>query len=328
MKGPICILGLVAGSFASDLGVLILTQGVAYGLGFLIFYYPILSMVNEYWITRRGMAYGILCGASGISGTTMPFVLQALLTRYGYRITLRAVAVALTLLTGPLIPLLKGRVPSSSAQVGSHRWNWTFFRSPLFWVYSISNLLQGFGYFFPALYLPSYASSLGLSSKSGALFLALMSIFQVGGQFVFGLLSDRKVPLDVLASVSTVVAATACFAIWRLAQSLPVLLIFAILYGFFGAGFTATWARMSMSVTEDEIAGPIVFSLLNFGKGVGNVLAGPIGGALLASGSGVMGAKAEAEYRWIVVFTGTCMFASAGMIWLGQLKHLRLLNSE
>jgi hypothetical protein len=43
----------------------------------------------------------------------MPFVLQALLSRYGYRTTLRAVAVALTLLTGPLIPLLKGRVPSS-----------------------------------------------------------------------------------------------------------------------------------------------------------------------------------------------------------------------
>ncbi|KEQ68865.1 hypothetical protein M436DRAFT_67779 [Aureobasidium namibiae CBS 147.97] len=90
-RQPICILGLIAGSFASNLGILILTQGVAYGLGFLIFYYPILSMVNEYWITDRGMAYGILCGASGISGTTMPFKLQALLERYGYRITLRAV---------------------------------------------------------------------------------------------------------------------------------------------------------------------------------------------------------------------------------------------
>lgn len=286
-------------------------------------------MVNEYWITRRGMAYGILCGASGISGTTMPFVLQALLERYGYRITLRAVAVALTLLTGPLIPLLKGRVPSSPGQrVFTHRWNWTFFRSPLFWVYSISNLLQGFGYFFPSLYLPSYASSIGLGTKSGALLLALMSIFQVGGQFVFGLLSDRKVPLNVLASISTVMAAVACFAIWRLAESLPVLLVFAIIYGFFGAGFTATWARMSMSITDDDTAGPIVFSLLNFGKGIGNVLAGPIGGALITADPGVMGSKERIEYRWVVVFTGTCMFASAGMIWARQLKHLRLLKSE
>ncbi|KAF5015229.1 hypothetical protein F66182_13513 [Fusarium sp. NRRL 66182] len=80
---PICIAGLVLGSFASTLETLILTQGVAYGVGFLIFYYPILSMVNEYWITRRGMAYGILCGASGVSGSVMPFVLHALLGKYG-----------------------------------------------------------------------------------------------------------------------------------------------------------------------------------------------------------------------------------------------------
>jgi len=226
-----------------------------------------------------------------------------------------------------LIPLLKSRVPSSPGQrVSTHRWDWTFFRSPLFWVYSISNMLQGFGYFFPSLYLPSYASSVGLGNKSGVLLLALMSIFQVGGQFVFGLLSDRKVPLDVLASVSTVMAAIACFAIWRLAESLPVLLVFAIIYGFFGAGFTATWARMSMSITDDDTAGPIVFSLLNFGKGVGNVLAGPIGGALMAD-AGAVGGKGRGDYRWVVVFTGTCMFASAGMIWLGQLKHLRLLKS-
>jgi hypothetical protein len=78
-------------------------------------------MVNEYWVVRRGMAYGILCGASGLSGTVMPFMIQALLTRYGYRTALRAVAVALALLTGPLIPLLEGRLPSSSGQTATHR---------------------------------------------------------------------------------------------------------------------------------------------------------------------------------------------------------------
>ena len=35
-----------------------------YGIGFLIFYYPILSFVNEFWIERRGMAYGILPSGS------------------------------------------------------------------------------------------------------------------------------------------------------------------------------------------------------------------------------------------------------------------------
>ncbi|GAD97227.1 hypothetical protein FG11573.1 [Paecilomyces variotii No. 5] len=299
---PICIAGLVLGSFASTLEVLILTQGVAYGLGFLIFYYPILSMVNEYWVARRGMAYGVLCGASGVSMSVMPFVLQALLAKYGYRTTLRAVAAALTLLTGPLIPFLKGRLPPSQRS-NIPKINWTFFRSPLFWVYSVSNVLQGLGYFFPSLYLPSYASSLELGSKSGAILLALMSVCQVVGQFVFGLLSDHKVPLNILACLSTIVAAMACLTMWRLAQSLPVLIVFAIVYGFFGAGFTAIWARMSTAITDDLTAGPIVFSLLNFGKGIGNVLAGPVGG-FLVSRSKSAGSPSALSYRWVIVFTG------------------------
>ena len=64
---PLCLLGLVAGSFARTLATLIVTQGVMYGVGFTVFYYPIISMVNEYWSARRGMAYGILCSASGVS---------------------------------------------------------------------------------------------------------------------------------------------------------------------------------------------------------------------------------------------------------------------
>ncbi|KAF7593844.1 hypothetical protein BBP40_010779 [Aspergillus hancockii] len=252
------------------------------------------------------MAYGVLCGASGVSGCVMPFVLQALLAKYGYQTTLRAMAVALASLTGPLIPLLKDRLPPSE-RASISKITWTFFRSPLFWVYPVSNLLQGFGYIFPSLYLPSYASSLGLGGKSGALLLALMSLCQVGGQFVFGLLSDHKVPLNVLACLSTIVAAISCLTMWRLSQSLPGLIVFAIVYGFFGAGFTAIWARMSTAITDDVTAGPIVFSLLNFGKGIGNVLVGPAGG-FLVSNSKSTGTPSSLSYRWVIVFTGVCMF--------------------
>lgn len=113
-----------------------------------------------------------------------PLTLQALLHKYGHRTTLRGVAVFLFVLTGPLIPLLQGR-PGQQHNVGL-RTGWTFLRTRLFWIYTISNLLMGLGYFFPALFLPSYASAVGLSSSKGALLLALMSVAQVAGQFTFG----------------------------------------------------------------------------------------------------------------------------------------------
>ncbi|KAI1171094.1 major facilitator superfamily domain-containing protein [Nemania sp. FL0916] len=315
----ICIAGLALGSFASNLASLILTQGVAYGLGFLILYYPILSMVNEFWITRRGMAYGLLCGASGLSGSVMPFVLQLLLAKYGYKTTLRAVAVGLAVLTAPFLPFLKGRLPLSEQAVP--RTDWSFFQSALFWVYSVSNILQGLGYFFPSLYLPSYAVSLGLGSQVGAILLAIMSVSQVAGQFIFGLLSDRRASVNTLACLSTVMAAVASLTLWRLAQSLTPLVVFAVIYGFFAAGFTATWARMSTAITDDAKAGPFVFCLMNFGKGIGNVLAGPIGGLLISIPES-NGTLSSLPYYWVTVFTGVSMFASALTISIRYSKYL------
>ncbi|KAF5970366.1 monocarboxylate transporter 2 [Fusarium coicis] len=112
-----------------------------------------------------------------------------------------------------------------------------------------------------------------------------MSVSHVTGQFAFGYLSDRKIPLDILASSSTMMAAVTTVTMWRLPGCFSVLIGYTILYGFFGAGFTAIWARMSTTITDDATAGPIVFGLLNLGKGVKNVLTGPIGGLLVHDNS-------------------------------------------
>jgi MFS family permease len=308
---PLCILGLVAGSFANTLGTLLLTQGVMYGVGFIIFYYPILSMVDEFWIRKRGMAYGLLCSASGVSGAVMPLIIQALLRRYGHQTTLRAVAVALVVLTGPLIPLLRGR--EGQQHTSNLRTDWNFLEKPLFWIYMLSNVFMGMGYFFPALYLPSYASLLGLSSTKGALLLTLMSIAQVLGQFTFGYVSDKKVPINGLIVASSSIAAIITFSLWGLARSLAPLACFAVVYGFFGAGYTAMWARMVMTISDEPSASQAIFGLFCAGKGVGNVLAGPISAGLLRA-SGGSGGYGLGIYQAVVIFTGVCLLLSAGSL--------------
>lgn len=308
---PLCILSLVAGSFANSLGTLMLSQGVLYGIGFILFYYPILSMVDEYWIRRRGMAYGMLCSASGVSGAVAPLTLQALLHKYGHRMTLRGVAVFLFALTGPLIPLLKGR-PGHQQNVAL-KTDWAFLRTRLFWIYSTSNLLMGLGYFFPALYLPSFASAIGLSTSKSALLLALMSIAQVAGQFTFGYLSDKRTSVNTLITVSASVGAIATLGAWGLARSIAPLVLFALHYGFFGAGYTAMWARMVTAVSEKPSAAQAIFGMFNFGKGVGNIAAGPISAGLLRWSSGD-GGYGLGTYKAVVLFTGVCLLLSAGSL--------------
>ena len=308
---PLCIGGLVAGSFADRLPTLIFTQGVMYGVGFIIFYYPILTMVDEYWVRRRGMAYGLLCSASGASGTVMPLMLQALLKRFGYRTTLRAMAVMLVVLTGPLIPLLKGRVRHQTSS--SPRSDWSFLKKPLFWTYSVSNLFMGLGYFFPGLYLPSYATSLGIGGTKAALLLTLMSLAQVGGQFTFGYLSDKKLSVTALMTISLTVSAVATFSAWGAAHSLVPLIFFALLYGFFGTGYTAMWARMVTAVSEEPSSHQAMFGLFNAGKGIGNVLAGPTSAGLLKM-SNDTGGYANGIYKSVVIFTGVCLLLSVGSL--------------
>lgn len=195
---PICLGGLLAASFATTIGGLIATQGVMYGAAFIILTYPILSMIDEWWILRKGMALGLISSASGAAGSFMPFVTSALLQRYGYQITLRAIAIAMALLTAPLLPFLKGRLPISETNTMA-KTNWSFLSKPLFWVFGLSTLVQGLGFFLPALWLPTYATSVGLSTTQGALILAVMSVSQLLGQFSFGFLTDKQISVSTLA---------------------------------------------------------------------------------------------------------------------------------
>ncbi|KAL8627062.1 hypothetical protein Q9189_007230 [Teloschistes chrysophthalmus] len=77
------VLSLIAASFATTLGVLIATQGVIYTVGITILYWPVMSMMSEWFVKKRGLAFGIFTAATGLSGIIMPFALAALLDRMG-----------------------------------------------------------------------------------------------------------------------------------------------------------------------------------------------------------------------------------------------------
>jgi MFS family permease len=150
-----CIASLIAASFATKVWHLIVTQGIAYGVGFLVLYYALLSMLNEWFVQRRGLAYGVLFAAAGISGTGLPFLIQVLLQRYGFAATLRSYAVALLVLIGPTLPFCRGRHSYSAADRPSRTVEWTILKNPIFWAFSFSNLFQGLAFYLPGIYLPS-----------------------------------------------------------------------------------------------------------------------------------------------------------------------------
>ncbi|KAL8728858.1 MAG: hypothetical protein Q9166_005098 [cf. Caloplaca sp. 2 TL-2023] len=317
----ISIIGLVAASFAPDFGTLVATQGVIFGMGVLIMYYPIFSMLNEWFVDRRGLALGIFCAATGVSGLFYPFVLEVLLNRYGPALTLRVSAITLTLLCGPVLPLLKGRYPTSHLEALPEN-DYSFFKMPLFYIFSLVALFQGLGFYFPLIYLPSYATSLGMSDHIGALLLVVCGFAQMLGQITFGYFSDlrikrfwsdKRMPVEILAFVSPLVSGIAILGLWGIASSIPMLVLFALVYGVFAGGFVVLWARMGTTLSTSPSVALITLSAFACEKGVGSVVTGPISSALLTIEVST-NEYGLGRFKNIVLYSGICMMASAAIM--------------
>ncbi|PGH36576.1 hypothetical protein GX50_00613 [[Emmonsia] crescens] len=300
----ICVLSLVWASFANSVPELIASQGALYGIGVLVVYAPLVSMLNEWFVERRGLAYGVVFAGGGVSGVGLPFLVEWLLATYGYPTALRGIAVAQVVLVAPILPLIKGRLPSSS-QNEKAAMEFDFLQNSQFWVLTLSNLFQGFAIYVPSIYLPTFATLAGLSPRKGALLLSAFNIASTLGQIGFGHLSDRFNNIYILVFITTFVSAVASFFIWGYAQSLAPLLTFAVLFGLFGGSYVVFWAKFAL-LSKDHL---FLYGLMAFGKGVGNVVTGPITARLLAlpasSGYGL------GTYKHVIIYTGTFLLASS-----------------
>lgn len=300
-----CALSLLIASFATSVPGLIATQGFLYGFAFLFVNYPLLRMLNEWFMGHRGLAYGIMSTGAGCSGVGLPFLLESLLAKYGYQTTLRAMAVAQFITLLPMIPLIKGRLPVSRRGV-LKKDELNFFKRPLFYCFALTNLLEALGYYIPALYLPTYATSLGLSGTMGALILAANNLATIFGQLALGYITDRVNNVLILVFSSSFIAAVATFAIWGYASSLAPLLFFSVVFGLATGGFPCLWNKFGSALSEDP---EHVYSFMAFGKGVGNILTAPIS-APLAMGP-LTRSYSLGRFAPLILYTGSMMLASS-----------------
>lgn len=235
---------------------------------------------------------------------------------------LRAWALTLALLSLPLLYFIKPRIPlpstsqpppsSSSPSTPPppprRNLNYRFILTPSFLILQTGNILQSLGFFMPNIYLPTYAAAVGLPPQAGAAALALANATSVCGQIALGALSDRLHITTVIA-LSTGGAALSVFVGWGLAAaSLPLLCVFALVYGVSAGAYTASYTGMIRAVrASDPRAEPgLVFGLLAAGRGVGSVVAGPLSEALVG------GKRWEGEaaggygtgFGPLIVFTG------------------------
>lgn len=302
----ILALGLFMSSFADRVWQLILTQGALYAVGGILLYSSVILLVDEWFIRKKGIAFGVMWAGTGFSGVSVPYIFSWGLSRFSFRTMLRVWAVAVIVLSAPLLYFVKPRVPISQAS-SVRRFNLGFVLSRKFFFLELGNILEGLGYFVPSIYLPTYARSLGLSSAAATATVAVLNGAAVFGCVFIGILVDRYHITTVLL-VSTVGAVFAVLVFWGLATSVPLLLIFSAAYGFFAGSYTSSWTGMIKEVKKDHDAANtgMIFSFLAAGRGIGSIVCGPLSEALLKDRAW----KGEASlgygtgYGGLIVYTG------------------------
>ena len=313
----LCIGGLVAASFATKVWHLLLSQGLLYGIGWVTCYTPFLFMLNSWFIEKRGLAYGILFCASGVSGLVIPLAVGFLLDRFEFRVALRCYAVVTIVVSGPGFFLIKPRTSSSSS---SNRANdprkptdslARVLRSPHFAVFAAAIFVQGLAFFLPNIFLPSYASSLSLPLASANSLLALLSLSQVAGQLTLGYVSDMSNPYYP-TSLAALVSGLGAVFLWGPAKGMWRLVPFSLLWGFSSASYSVLYMSVCTFLTADADVAMTVYGVFSFERGVANVLEGPISAWLIGEGSKVVIEDfALGRYEGVVWFTGVCMFLSS-----------------
>ncbi|CAK7229451.1 hypothetical protein SCUCBS95973_007226 [Sporothrix curviconia] len=242
------------GASASDsAGALIATQGVLYALGCALLFGAASLCLDDWFVERKGFAYGVMWAAKSAVGGGMPLLVAVLLDKYGVEATLRGWAVASAVMALPVLLFLRPRVPEGyvgpvarrssndadddddhnsndndneidaaapgAAPTPSAASSLVFFRRPLFWMLMVGNIIQSLGYQMPNTYLSAYAVSLGLEQSTtlatyaGPLLLALFSVASVPGTMVMGMLGDR-LPATTVVLISSVGSAVSVFALW------------------------------------------------------------------------------------------------------------------
>jgi len=315
----ITVSSLILSSYATQVWQLIASQGVMCAIGSGLLYSPTTLYLDEWFVTRKGMAYGTIGAGKSAAGVIFPFLMSSLLSRFRARTTLQAWSVALVILTAPLLFLLRPRIPLSTS-TSQRPLSWKFLTNEMFWMLQLGNIIQSFGYLLPSTYLASYAHALNLPSITGAVLLALYSLAAVPGSLVHGLLNDRLSPSTVIL-ISSLGSTLAIFLLWGLAARLALLVLFAIAYGFFAGGFSSTYPGIvrEMQRYDDSLDTGLVMGLLLGGRGVGFVVCGPVSAALLNTGRRAMGEVKwgyDTQYGTVIICAGvTALFGGWGWMW-------------
>ncbi|CAE6459568.1 unnamed protein product [Rhizoctonia solani] len=324
----ICFGSLFGASFVKKPWQIVLLQGGGYGLGGSLLYAPTVSYMSEWFYNRRGLANGVMNAGTAVGGLVLPLVLPSIIRPHGTSSTLRYLSIAVFILLSAVLPFIRPRLPEGRIRhiAMTSRTKWSTNKS--FRLLLCVTALQGFAYFLPIVYLPTFAQDMKMSDSQASLALALLNGSSVISRIALGHLSDTFNPW-ILTTLTLAATSVATFVLWgALVTTIGSLSVYSILFGALAGGFSSLWTGFVRPIAKDDTtAATSMLGMLMLSRGLGNVLSTPISSVLIAGSMREyirFGLQNGSRWANLIIYIGT-VFAGATSVGLfGWLMDRRM----
>ena len=341
--------GFTLASFSTQIWHLLLTQGLLYGVGSSLLYFPLLSPAPEYFTLHRATAMGVILAGGGIGGVAFSTAFRVLLSSVGGAWTLRIWALIVLLVGVPVawaVPRSRyPAMPPSSADIEESELGpnagrrlthlpRSLLKEPTLLLSAGAAFLQAAGAVLPISFIPSYSVALGLDASKGALLLSVSNGINAASRVASGYAGDRLGRQNALVMTAVLTMVSVC-SLWLssisssttagsdlgeqavLASKSGILWIaFIVIYNLNAGGYYALFPA-----TIAEVFGIRQYAAVNgfilLVRGLGTMLGSPVGGQLLGTSGGISGSVPR--YTTVVVWDGALLTGAAccfiGMRW-------------
>ncbi|KAL1652279.1 hypothetical protein SLS58_000406 [Diplodia intermedia] len=295
----------LASAFARRVWQLVALQGIVAGVGAGLLFAQSTLCLDERFSRRKGLAYGIMWAGKSATGVGLPFAISGGLERFGYRATMLAWTVAVT---GNVLQSLGYFLPAAYLPSYATQELALPARTGALLLALLNATSVPGGILIGALCDRVH----GDNAKGTRRVLLVSALPSAGAVLLFwglagprgggsdGYSTGRIMTSAVSASASiseagatltnnTLLAAAATATTGGRSSpsssSVALLVVFALAYGFFAGGFSSTWGGVLRELERENptLDTGFAFGLLAGGRGVGNVVSGPISVALIAS---------------------------------------------
>jgi len=239
-------LGFGLASICTQVWQLLLTQGLLYGVGSSLLYFPILSAAPEYFTTHRGSAMGFILSGAGIGGLVFSPIIRASLSAIGPRWTLRTLAFLVLVIS---LPIAVTASPSRFVGRRPTHIDIKLAMKPSFLFSVGAGFLQAGGNGLPVTFLAEYSVALGYSAGFGATLLAVSNGVNSVSRVMTGFAGDKfgrqnTLILTVLMCVISVLG----FWLGSLGNggNRVLWILFVVFYGVAGGGYNALFPTVSL----------------------------------------------------------------------------------